>query len=71
MDRKPGKYQVHTTTEWKRTLTFSLDKGQIKYVRFAVSLGFIVGHVYGVLVDPVVGEKEIQQCRYTGELNND
>lgn len=37
-------------------------------MRFNVGFGFLVGHVYGELVDKEVGEQEIQQCKYTGEL---
>jgi hypothetical protein len=67
VDRQPGDYQVVTATEVKRKLSFVLDKGQSRYVRFSTSIGFFVGHVYGELVDPDVGMKEIQDCKYTGE----
>jgi hypothetical protein len=50
----------------ERKLSFVLDKGQTRYVRFSVSMGFFVGHVYGSLVEPDVGMKEIQDCKYTG-----
>ena len=66
VDRQPGKYQVVTSTEVKRKVSFVLDKGQIRYVRFSTGFGFFVGHVYGELVDPDVGMKEIQGCKYTG-----
>jgi hypothetical protein len=66
VDRKAGEYQVVTSTEVKRKLSFVLDKGQKRYVRFSIGIGFFVGHVYGELVDPDVGMKEIQNCKYTG-----
>lgn len=66
VDRKAGEYQVITSTEVKRKLSFVLEKGQTRYVRFSTSLGFFVGHVYGELVEPDVGMKEIQDCKYTG-----
>ena len=66
VDRQPGEYQVVTSTEVKRKVSFVLDKGQIRYVRFSTGFGFFVGHVYGELVDPDVGMKEIQGCKYTG-----
>lgn len=66
VDRPAGDYQVVTSTEVKRKLSFVLEKGQCRYVRFSTSIGFFVGHVYGELVDPEVGQKEIQGCRYTG-----
>ena len=66
VDLKPGEYKVVTSTEVERTLSFVLDKGQTRYVRFSVSMGFFVGHVYGELVEPDVGMKEIEDCKYTG-----
>jgi hypothetical protein len=66
VDRQPGEYQVVTSTEVKRKLSFILDSGQTRYVRFSTSFGFFVGHVYGELVDPDVGMEEIKDCKYTG-----
>jgi len=57
---------VVTSTEVERKLSFVLDKGQSRYVRFSTSIGFFVGHVYGELVEPDIGMKEIQDCNYTG-----
>ena len=67
VDLKPGEYKVVTSTEVERTLSFVLDKGQTRYVRFSISMGFFVGHVYGELVEPDVGVKEIEDCKYTGK----
>lgn len=44
IDREPGNYEIMTSTEVKRKLSLSLEKGQIRYVRFDVSIGFLVGH---------------------------
>lgn len=66
VDRPPGNYEVVTSTEVKRKLTFVLEKGQTRFVRFSTSFGFFVGHVYGELVDENVGLSEIQESRYTG-----
>lgn len=66
VDQRPGDCQVVTSTEVERKLSFVLDKGQTRYVRFSVSMGFFVGHVYGELVEPDVGMKEIEDCKYTG-----
>lgn len=68
VDRSPGNYEVVTSTEVDRKVTFVLEKGQTRFVRFSVSLGFFVGHVYGELVDSAVGLEEIKECRYTGAL---
>jgi hypothetical protein len=67
VDRKPGTYEVTTTTEVERKLSLTLDKDQTRYVRLNISMGFFVGHVYPELVDNEVGLKELQDCRYTGK----
>ena len=68
VDRDPGHYKVSTSTEVERHLSFTLDKGQTRYVRLNISFGFFVGHVYPELVEDKVGEAEIQECSYTGPL---
>lgn len=67
VDRPPGDYEVTTTTEVKRSLSFTLDQGQSRYVRFNISMGFFVGHVWPELIPNKVAEKEIQRCHYTGK----
>jgi hypothetical protein len=66
VDRTPGNYVVTTSTEVERKLSFTLDKGQTRYIRFSVSPGFFVGHVYGELVEGSVASEEIKDCKYTG-----
>ncbi len=66
VDRPPGNYEVVTSTEVDRKVTFVLEKGQARFIRFSVSMGFFVGHVYGELVDSAVGLEEIKQCKYAG-----
>lgn len=66
VDRPPGDYTVTTSTEVKRKVSFVLDRGQTRYIRFSTSLGFFVGHVYGELVDESKGLSEIKNCKYTG-----
>ena len=63
VDRKPGSYEVTTTTEVERKLTLTLDKGQVRYVKLNLSMGFVVGHVYAELMDDDVGRKEIADTR--------
>jgi hypothetical protein len=65
-DRAAGNYQVATETEVERKLTFTLDAGQIRYVRLNISMGWFVGHVYGELVDEAKGQAEMADMRYTG-----
>ena len=64
VDRNPGNYQVLTSTEVDRTLSLTLSRGQVRYVRLDISFGFFVGHVFPVLVEDEVGKSEIRECRY-------
>ena len=66
VDRPPGNYEIVTSTEVDRKVTFVLEKEQTRFVKFSVSMGFFVGHVYGELVDSAVGLEEIKECKYTG-----
>ena len=65
VDRPAGNYEVTTSTEVERKLTFTLEPGQARYVRLNISMGFFVGHVYGELVDEAKGKAEIADTRYT------
>lgn len=67
VDREPGKYEIKTTTEVDRTLSLLLEEGETRYVKFNVSMGFLLGHVYPELVSNEEGEEEIKNCKYTGE----
>jgi hypothetical protein len=67
VDREPGDYSIATSTEVERHLSLVLAKGQTRYVRLNIGMGFFIGHVYPELVENAVGEKEIQQCSYTGQ----
>ena len=58
--------QAQCRCGFDRKVTFVLDKGQTRFVKFSVSMGFFVGHVYGELVDSAVGLEEIKECKYTG-----
>jgi hypothetical protein len=57
---------VVTTTETKRTLSFTLDAGQTRYVRLDISIGVILGQVHGVLVDEEKALEELKGCKYIG-----
>lgn len=66
IDRPLGEYVAVTSTEVTRKASFILEKGQTRYIKFSVSMGFFVGHVYGELVNESVALSEIKDCRYTG-----
>ena len=65
-DKKPGKYEIMTSTEVDRKLSLVLEAGQTRYVRFGVSMGFFAGHVYPELVSTEEGKEEIEKCKFTG-----
>jgi outer membrane murein-binding lipoprotein Lpp len=67
VDRAPGTYEVETTTEVKRTLSLMLEKGQTRYVRFNISMGFFVGHVYPEIIEDTIAANEIQKCSFIGK----
>jgi hypothetical protein len=64
VDRKPGSYEITTTTEVERKLSLTLDKGQTRYVKLSLSIGFVVGHVYPELIDNDVATKEMASTRF-------
>lgn len=67
-DRIAGSYQVATETEVERKLTFTLEAGQVRYVRLNMAMGLFVGRVQGELVDEATGKSEIADLRYTGSV---
>jgi len=66
LDKEPGEYKARTSTEVKRTVSFTLDPGQTRYIRLDVSIGIFVGHVSPVLVEEEMAKKDLLQCKYTG-----
>lgn len=67
IDRPAGDYTMVTSTEVKRQLSFVLDEGQTRFIRFKIGMGFFVGHVYGELVDEDEALPEIQKCKFIEE----
>ncbi len=66
VDRLAGKYEVSVSTKAERSLSLTLEEGEVKYVRLDVKMGLFVGHVEPVLVDKAVGEQELKSINYTG-----
>ena len=63
VDRPPGEYTVFTRTDQDRAVSFTLEKGQTRFVRFSSSMG-VAGVVFGELVEESVGLSEIKKCKY-------
>jgi hypothetical protein len=66
VDRAPGSVEVAMSTEVEKKLSFTLERGDVRYVRSGVGLGVVVLRVFPELVDNATGEKEIQDLSYTG-----
>ena len=62
VDRPPGDYKVFTRTDVDRAVSFTLEKGQTRFIRLSSSMGF-AGIVFGELVDESVGLSEIKKCK--------
>ena len=59
VDRPAGDYEVAVSTEVTRKVTFTLAPGDVKYVRFTVHFGILVGRVVPEVVDPDEAATEI------------
>ncbi len=70
IDKEPGKYEVTTSTEVEKKLTFNLDKNETKYVRSTVGMGVVLWRVYPELVTEEEALKEIMELHYIGDNLN-
>jgi hypothetical protein len=66
VDNKPGDYQVSLTSEIEKSLTFTLDEGQTRYVRLSVGMGVVVYRVYPELKDTSEALPELKTLSYIG-----
>jgi hypothetical protein len=67
VDLAPGDYHVSVTNEVERTLNFTLEKGEEKFVRCYLSPTFVsTGHMIVELVDPTEARAEIRDLAYIG-----
>lgn len=65
VDRKPGTYEITTTTEIQHKLTLALNQGQVRYVQLSVGIGLFVWQIYPKLMDDDIGRKEMQDLHLT------
>lgn len=68
VDAAAGSHEASTSTEATNKVTFVLDKGEVKYVRTSVSMGFMAGHVVPELVSADDAKKELVDLSYTGGI---
>jgi Protein of unknown function (DUF2846) len=67
-DRPAGDYEVASTTETEKKLTFTLAEGETKYVRLSIGLGFAVGRVKSELVEANEAKEEMASLHYIGKV---
>ena len=67
LDRLAGKYEVSASTKAERSLSLTLQEGEVKYIRLDVKLGLFGGQIEPVLVDKAVGEQELKSMNFAGE----
>jgi len=68
VDSNPGNHEVMCSTEVDKKLTFTLDKGEVKYVKTSVGLGVLVGRVIPSLMIEEEATRELPDLSYTGVL---
>lgn len=66
VDRAAGQYTAAASTETEKTLSFTLDPGEVKYVRSSPAFGLLVGRINLRLEDKDAAQKELQELSYTG-----
>jgi outer membrane murein-binding lipoprotein Lpp len=66
VDRPAGQYSAACSTETDKTLSFSLDAGETKYVRTTPSFGLAVGRINPTLETPELAAKELPDLSFTG-----
>lgn len=67
VDAASGSHEASTSTEATNKVSFVLEKGEVKYVRTAPSIGLLVGRVVPELVNADEANKELSDLSYTGK----
>lgn len=67
VDAVSGSHEASTSTEATNKVSFVLEKGEVKYVRTAPSIGLLVGRVVPELVNADEANKELNDLSYTGK----
>ena len=64
VDRPAGSFSAAATTETEKTLSFTLDAGETKYVRTSPSFGILVGRIQLQLEEPAKAQAEVEKLSY-------
>ena len=59
LDRPKGSYEITVTTEVEKKVTFSLEAGEVKYVRLTLALGVFASRIVPELVAKDEATKEL------------
>lgn len=65
VDRPAGSFSAAAATETEKTVSFTLDAGETKYVRSSPTFGVLVGRIVLQLEDPAKAQAEIKTLSYT------
>lgn len=66
VDVPPGPVAISTETEVIKRLSFSVEAGQVRYVRTSTSFGLLMHRVFPELIEKDLGEKEMAETVYLG-----
>jgi hypothetical protein len=59
----PGELEIWAKTESKSSVTIDVKAGEIQYVKANVTVGVIVGRPLLNVVEPMIGQKQIADCK--------
>ena len=68
VDRPAGSFLASASTETEKTLSFTAQPGETKYVRSSISLGLLVGRAVLELETPEKAKADISSLSFTGQL---
>ena len=65
LDRPAGNYEASSATEIERKLTFTLARGESKYIRTYTTFGVMAGRINFELMSPAEGEADLGSLAHT------
>lgn len=68
VDRPAGSHLASASTETDKTVSFTLQPGETKYIRSSVSMGLLVGRVVLEPETPEKAKAELGALSYTGTV---
>jgi hypothetical protein len=64
VDRPAGSFSAAASTETEKTVSFTLDAGETKYIRSSPSFGVLVGRIVLQLEEPAKAQAEVEKLSY-------